>query len=209
MQLRTGIEHLDAAAGKLDSLLNSLDENAATAMNAEWNMQLNSALEMLDAGAPRLSPELAKQLRSIDPSKLRTLTAEQLRALRERLKEARGICEECLGGREGDLLAMGGEFVAGNGNVSRGPGSVPLTLAPDPVELGQANMQAVENADLSRATLGDVLGTGTGEHEVNRELNHRAASGGAAASLGAGADAVWIPQNLAPDEQSRLRAFFK
>ena len=208
-QLGAGLRNLDAAAAKLESLLADVEQSAvgSEADAAEWKSDLQAALAGLDASALGLDARLAQQLREIDPSKLRAIDPERLRELQKQLRDARGVCKECLGEGEAEEYAVvaGG---AGRGGVNRGPGTAPLTLNETASEAGSTKTEAVSNEDLSRAAPGDLLAVSAGEHEVDRTVAPQNAAGGRAVS-GAGADAVWNATNLPPDEQQRLRAFFQ
>ena len=67
----------------------------------------------------------------------------------------------------------------------------------------------MENKDLSHAALGDRVGISSGQHDVDRKADPSSKDGGAVGKDGAGAGAVWLDQNLRPDERKQLQQFFK
>ncbi|HEV7403219.1 MAG TPA: hypothetical protein VGO11_09845 [Chthoniobacteraceae bacterium] len=206
-KLESGLKTLGDNAAKLEKLLG---QNPAEA-GAAWNEKLQGALSALQGNVPGLNSELAKALGELDPSKLKTLTPEQL----EQLKEALGEAQKAAGKGKGDPEDQGegeGESTeegegAGNGGVDRGPGTAPLKLG-TPAELGTKTTEGLPSEDLRHAALGDALGMSAGQHEVDKSKQHRAADGGAAAA-GEGAGAVWQQQHVTPEERKRLQQFFQ
>jgi hypothetical protein len=207
-KLQAGMRALDQNAAAIDSALSAASASALSdAQAAALADQIGGALDAMTGNIPGLDRALAEKLREIDPAKLRQISPEQLRSMRDRLQKARGECRECLGEgkpREGE----GEEGRTGNGGVQRGPGTAPITLSREPTDLKTDRTDTLESEDFSRAAMGDRAGVSAGAHEVDRAAGHRAASGGAAAQ-GAGANAVWLQQNVSPEERRRLREFFK
>lgn len=94
----------------------------------------------------------------------------------------------------------------GQGGITRGRGDAPLFYG-DEDDLGTNNIEKVTNDDLSRASIGDLLGVGETEHEEDKEAVGPQA-GGAVVSQGRGGDAVWR-ESLVPEEQALLKRYFK
>ena len=69
-------------------------------------------------------------------------------------------------------------------------------------------MEEVDNTDLSRAVLGELVGVGETEREVD-ETSSGPAAGGNVSSTGKGGDAVWRDEALLPDEKALLKRYFK
>jgi hypothetical protein len=206
-KLESGMKTLGDNAAKLEKLLG---QNPAE-MGAAWNEKLKGALSALQGNVPGLNSDLQKALGGLDPSKMMTLTPEQLEQLKEALGEAKQAAGKGTGpGEEGD--GEGEETEDGenapNPGVSRGPGTAPVKLASTPADLGTKKTEAVPSDDLRHAALGDTLGMSAGQHEIDKSKQHRAAEGGAAAA-GEGAGAVWQQQHVTPEERKRLQQFFQ
>ncbi len=204
-KLENGLQNMAQNAGKLDSSLNDAAGEMSEAEAAQWKEQTENALSALEGNLPGLSRELAGKLRQIDPSKLRSLTAAQIAELREKLAEAKGACEKCLGGLP---IAERGEG-PGRGGIDRGPGTAPLSLEEDETNLNTDKIEALNGSNLGDVALGDRVGMSDAVHDVDKSADHRAANGGAVGSAGSGADAVWLQQNTTPEERRRLRNFFQ
>lgn len=98
---------------------------------------------------------------------------------------------------------MGG----GAGGVDRGRGDAPLYFGDTEDNLGTNAVEQVTNDDLSKATIGEVLGLGETEREIDKTpANVR--DGGAVSSIGQGGEAV-SRELLRPDEQLLLKRYFK
>ncbi len=84
--------------------------------------------------------------------------------------------------------------------------------ATDPEEqetqLGTTTTETVSNDDLSNAAVGDLMGLGSGKHEVDNNAWNGPQAGGTISSTGSGGEAVW-EQSATPREQEALRRFFQ
>ena len=177
-QLQDGVRTLDQNAAALQSMLGNAEEMSDAAAQ-RWNEGLGAALGALSGNAPTLSRGLAKQLRELDLSKLRSLTPEQLQKLQQQLKKAREAMQGQKGMGEGQGPGEGeGDDETGSGGVNRGPGHPPLMLNPEETNLNTQNTETLENEDFSRSGLGDLAGLSDGQHEVDKAAAHRAAQGG-------------------------------
>lgn len=165
---------------------------------------LKQALQGLELGKLPLNQEMLAQLKPLDPSKIRQLSAGEWKKLSEKMKACIGTCS---GDKAGDaLLAL--ILSRQGGGVSRGPGTAPLALKANETQLGTSNTEAVKNDDLSNPALGDLMGLGTNKHKVDEAAWSGPQAGGAMSSNGRGGEAVW-QQGATPDEQEALRRFFK
>lgn len=206
VKMQAGMRALSENAAKLDRLLGEDLSGLSGAQGTAWNEQLHGALAAMEGSLPALDPQLASQLREIDPSKLRGLSKEQLENLRNQLRQGKTACTECLGEKAGTEEGEG--ETPGQGAVTRGRGDAPLTLGAKETNLGTTKTEMLESKDLDQPALGDRVGVSAGQHEVVKTETSNA-SGGQVAAGGAGADAVWIQPSLAPEERRRLRQFFQ
>jgi len=199
---------LQAAAAALTAIEHTGDQTSDAAMKNAQSL-LAKALQGLELGNLPLNKELLAQLKELDLSKLKQLSPEQLARLKERLKEGKGACAECIGLGDSDedanaLVAV----LARQGGIQRGPGTLPLGLNEKPTELNTSTTEAVSNDDLSRALPGDVLGVGAGEHKVDKAIGGGTLAGGEIRSAGEGGEAVWR-NDMTPREREILQRFFK
>lgn len=202
--------------------LQAFSSQLGPAAREQLEKEFGEALDALGENGLQVNEELLKQLQGIDPSKLGKetlsgLSAEQLKALQEQLRQGSGKLGSLEGlpgeGEDGSQLAMGmgmsetPGLAPGMGGISRGRGDAPLFFGKEDEGLGTSNLETVENPDLSRATVGEVLGLG----ETERELDRTPAApgeGGAISSPGRGGEAV-SRETLLPDEQAVLKRYFK
>lgn len=96
---------------------------------------------------------------------------------------------------------------AGNGGISRGPGTAPLTLSEEENRFDTDKREGVSNTDLSKAQLGATLGIQDGKHEVDKKISGPQAAG-AVQSTGQGGEQVW-KESLTPEEKAVLKRVFK
>lgn len=202
------------------SALKGFSTEMSEAAKQQRMQELEEALEALEGNGLAVNEALLKQLKQIDPSQLGKetmggLSAEQMKALQAQLQKGSGA----LGSLEGlpsmaddpSLQALGlgeGEGMQpGKGGIDRGRGDAPLFFGDKEDNLGTSRIEQVTNEDFSKATIGEVLGLG----ETERELDKTAVglrAGGAVVSTGQGGDAV-SRETLRPDEQAVLKRYFK
>ena len=201
-------------------------ENFSAEMSAEGKAALmkeyEEAVASLTSGNLALNDTLKKQLENLDPSqlsemKMSELSKEQLESLKN------SMCKACqaIGGMEGlskkegmgegesleaMLARLSREGKLGRGGITRGPGEAPLFFGEES-DLNTNRIDAVQNQDFSRATPGDVIGTGETEHEID-ETKGGVQRGGAISSAGSGGEAVW-KESLMPSEKAVLKKYFK
>lgn len=177
------------------------------------------ALEALEGSGLAMNEALMKQLQDLDPSSLGQetlsgLSGEQLKSLQEQLKKGSGA----LGSLEG-LPSMGDDpslqqgrgqgegTTPGQGGLERGRGDAPLFFGDTEDNLDTKKIESIKNEDLSRATVGEMLGLGETERELDQSATGSQA-GGAVSSTGQGGDAV-SRERLRPDEAAVLKRYFK
>ncbi len=215
----------------LASDIATLERNIATLKNFSQEMseetrqklmrEYEEALEALQSSGMAVNEELVKQLQEIDPSKLGketlgNLSGEQLKQIQDQLRKSSGalgsmeglppVTEDQQMGREREMQANGG-MTPGRGNVERGRGDAPLFFGETEDDLGTNSIEQVTNPDFSKATIGEVLGLGETEREVDL-TPAKGRDGGAVSSTGQGGEAV-SREVLRPDEQLLLKRYFK
>jgi len=166
---------------------------------------LQGALKGLSSRTLRLRPDVMQKLQAAARgTRLSALDASTLaRTLRENAGFCRATLREC---RPGDADCWQVAARSGKGGVTRGPGPAPLTLDAQPTTAQPKRTEGVSNQDLSRAALGDVVGTSLGTHGAT-ERAHGLSAGGAAAT-GSGGQAVGNSQ-LTPEERRILARYFR
>lgn len=220
-EMASDMATLERDIAALETFASNLSEDAKKKLLEEFD----KALESLEANGMKPNEELLKQLKNLDPGQLgqeslSQLNKEQLKSLQKQL----GECSQCLGSMEGlpkmsddpsiqglseeDLQALGltPGMIPGSGGIDRGRADAPLYYG-DREDLNTSNLEKVENLDLSRASLGEMLGLGETEHEIDKNGTGNT-TGGAISSAGQGGEAV-SRENLLPDEQALLRRYFK
>ncbi len=219
--------NLSNAERSLNALQNygdKLSEQAKEQMLKEFA----EAMEQMKSGSLPLDPSLLNELSQIDPKNLKSMSKEQLDQLRESLKNKGGTCDKMgegfgqgkgfLGDGEGeddaasqkfrDGMATGPEGEGpGNGGITRGPGTAPLTLSDEENNFGTGKNEGVKSEDFSKAQLGTTLGIQDGKHEVDKTVTSPTAAG-AVKSQGQGGEQVWR-ESLTPEEKAVLKRVFK
>ena len=205
--------------------MEALDRNLATLK--EFSAQLSEesrdrllqefqeALELLDQSGLEMSQAMREKLAGIDPKDLAEgtlgqMSAEDLKNLQKRLGEASeklGSMEGLPAKGEGEMLAVVPGMQPGQGEIRRGRGDAPMFFGEED-NLGTENLEDVNNTDLSRAALGELVGVGETEREID-ETTAGAVAGGNVSSTGRGGDAVWRDEALLPDEKALLKRYFK
>lgn len=177
--------------------------------------EFQDALDQLGNSGLEMNQALREKLAGIDPSQLAEgtlgqMSASDLENLRKQLSDAseklgsmEGLppCEEC------NTLAMVPGMQPGEGAVKRGRGDAPLFFG-DEDKLGTENLEEVRNTDLSRAALGELIGVGETERDID-ETRVGPVAGGGVSSTGQGGDAVWRDDALLPQEKALLKRYFK
>ncbi len=200
-------KNLQAALTALDAA-RQIEQSQVSALSDPINNALQQSLSGMELGALPLDPGLLKELKKMDASKIRQLSAEQFKELSGRLKKGAGGKEGFEGKGEDALRALIDGTGSGEGGVNRGPGTAPLNLKDTETQLGTTQTDTLQNDDLSRAALGDLMGLDTGEHQVDKAAWQGPQQGGSMVSPGSGGEAVW-DQAATPAEQEALRRFFK
>ncbi len=201
-------KNLEQALGALEAS-RQIEQSQLQVLGQPLDDALQQALQGMELGKLPLNEQMLAELKTLDPSKIRQLSAEEWKQLSEKLKAGVGTCSGgfCQGDKAGDaLLAL--ILAQRGGGVGRGPGTAPLALKPDETQLGTTHTEAVKNDDLSNAAIGDLMGLGTGKHKVDEKAGSTSPSGGTMSSNGSGGEAVW-QQGATPAEQEALKRFFK
>lgn len=202
-------KNLETSLGALEAA-REIEQSQLQALGQPLDQALNAALQSMELGKLPLDEKMLSQLKNLDASKIRNLSAAEWKSLSERLKSGISTCSngKCQGEGAGSNLIALILSQPGNGGVARGPGTAPLTLSDQESNLGTTTTEAVKNEDLSRAALGDLMGLGKGEHKVDKNAGSGPQSGGAMSAAGTGSEAVW-QQTATPAEQGALRKFFQ
>jgi hypothetical protein len=202
-------EHSSLEAG--DHLRDQLD-GALTKLEEDLQ-QAQDALEKRDGEAwKQAMQDLELGKLKVDPSLSRELKAEELEALKKAIEDgvknvklARGDTRE---GEESDLLLLVEGDRAGGGGVDRGRADAELSLRPDPTDASTGEAHNLASKDLTRAALGDVIGTSEKEDEIDESKYRGPMKGGAIDHGGGGGETVW-KSSLPPSEQDFLERYFR
>jgi hypothetical protein len=222
-QLQHDIKQLAQNLTTAERSLNAL-KNYADQLSVETKEQLlkdfDQALADMKSSALELDPEMLKSIAGLDPKDLKGLSESQMKQLRESMKKKAGACNGMcknpgfLGDGEGEddelaemLKKQGQGERPGNGGITRGPGTAPLTLSDEENDFGTNKNEAVSNTDMSRAQVGDMLALQNGKHEVDKTAKGPQAAG-TVQNAGQGGEQVWR-ESLTPDEKAVLKRVFK
>ena len=203
------------------SALQKFSSQMSEAAKEEARKEMEEALKALDGAGLPLNEALRKQLSEVDPSQLgqetlSKLSNEQLQSLQKQLQKGSGALGSMEGlpemgegtglGEEGMGFGEEGEM-PGAGGITRGKGDAPIFFDDQADDLGTDNLERVTNGDFSKAAIGEVLGLGETEREID-EAASTPVAGGAVGSAGKGGEAV-SRETLLPDEQAALKRYFK
>lgn len=201
-------KNLQTALGVME-VSRQIEGSQLAAMEQPLDAAMQQALKGLESGTLPLNPDLLKQLKNLDPSKMRKLSAEECKKLSQCLREGISTCsgKYCENGKSGMMLLLA---LTGNatGIPARGPGAAPMSFNEGETNLGTKDTEAVSNSDLSHAAIGDMMGLQAGRHEVDKNAYSGPQAGGTMANSGSGGEAVW-EQTATPEEQEALRKFFQ
>jgi hypothetical protein len=207
LSLRALRRDLDLAFNALATARDFSDELSAAALDA-LSMDLQRALNGLQEGPFKLSNELLEQLRSLDLNKLKNLSPAMCEALMKALQEGSQSCGACVGLTEAAVAELAVAAGAGRGGIDRGPGTAPITLAPDATAMSPTRLETVSNPDVRRAALGDLVSVESGEHRVDPDSYGGLSAGGTVEQAGHGGEAVWKSTWL-PEERRVLQRYFQ
>ena len=209
---RLSDQELGAVAARLGEALRGMRDGPLGARE-ELMKQLGAAANA--AGRRSLSPEQAARLRQQLASAGRAATgvlgaqgagaqiAEADPDRPVRFGKCNGTCQASQNGEPCD-----GSCENGRGGVNRGPGHAPLMFSEAASDSGAGRTETASSDDLSRAALGELLGTERGEHELDPSKNSGPSAAGAVAASAQGGDVVWVDR-LTPKERAALKEFFK
>ena len=226
---------LDAASQAVHSMQQKAEDGPESA-NGQRSLQpmqddLRKAMENLASGTLPLNKEMLGQLSGAEIAGEKTLNAEQLKDLNDRLKKGAlaaktaaksngGMSDEMLAameeagygeaGGKGTRKGKGGRHVSmpGAGGEGGGEETAPLELQARDKNTGAGPLTAVKNDDMSRSAVGESLKVSSSEHDVNPADYKGTQSAGAAQAQGNGGEAVWR-STYDPQEADTLQRFFK
>lgn len=219
-QTSAAMQGLAQALENASAALAPLEQAGATLTSEQLKSvgeRMDAALRGLREGSLTARADLLKacEAGAANPLALSAAQAAQLRqGLAQAGKQVRGVrgaegAGTQIGGAAGltGLALIAGQ-VPGQGGVGRGPGEAPLSFSDTASDTGPGKAETVANHDLSRAALGDLLGTQTGEHELDPTRAQGVTAAGSPGATAAGGDAVWV-NRLTPAERAALSTFFK
>jgi len=214
-QLQTQLERslgelqreLETALGAMEAA-RKIEQSQLQVMKQPLENALGQALQSLELGKFPLDEQTLSQLKSLDTSKIRQLSAAQWQSLSEKMRAGIATCSNGYSSGENAGEALLALISSQGGGISRGPGAAPLALKENKTQLGTTKNEPIQNDDLSRAKIGDLTGLGAGKHQVDESAWTGPQAGGANSSVGLGGDAAW-EQAATPAEQEALRRFFK
>jgi hypothetical protein len=197
-------KNLESALAAME-VSRQLESAQMAALSPELQKISAEALKALASGTMPLNEKMLSNLKGLDPSTLRQLSAEEWEKIKAKMSQGISTCSNGFssGDKAGDaLLAV---VLASQGGVSRGPGSAPFALKDSETNLKTQSIERLENSDLRHAALGDLVGLGTGEHQVDESAS------GAAGTLANPSAAGDSPSsvNASPSEQKVLQQFFR
>ena len=209
---RLSDQELGAVAARLGEALRGMQDGP---LGAREELIKKLAAAANAAGRKSLSPEQAAQLRQQLAKAGRAATgvlgargagapvaqADPNRPVRS--GKCNGTCQASKDGKPCD-----GSCEHGGGGVQRGPGHAPLMFTEAASDAGAGRTETASSDDLSRAALGELLGTERGEHELDPAKNAGPSAAGAVAAPAQGGDVVWVDR-LTPKERAALKEFFK
>lgn len=197
-------KNLESALAAMD-VSRQLESAQMAALSPELNKISTEALKALASGTMPLNEKMLSDLKALDPSTLRQLSADEWEKIKSKMMQGISTCSNGFssGDKAGDSLLAA--VLASQGGVSRGPGSAPLALKDSETNLKTQSMERLENPDLSRAALGDLVGMGTGEHKVDESTSGAAGTLANPSSAGDSGSTM----NASPSEQKILQKFFR
>lgn len=235
-QMQRDMTRMAQNMSTLAQALNALKNHSETLSKTTQDKiikDLQETLQDMKKSGMELHPDMLKELSQLDPDQLPSLSKEQSDALRETLKKNQQALKEMAGqnpgflgdgeGEDDELAEMLGQMGKGQGqgnggdeqdgvgpgqgDVSRGPGTAPLSLAQEENDFGTDKKTGVSTQDMSRANLGDMLGLQNDKHEVDKNYQGPGRSGGTQ-NQGQGGEQVWR-ETLTPEEKAVLKKVFQ
>jgi hypothetical protein len=182
-----------------------LDETSTSTESKALNESLQKSVRGLEMGNLPLNKELLNDLKKVDATKLKQISAAQLAEMRAKLKAGVRTAEKCVGP---SVRACRNAVTDQSGGKGGGGTTAPLTLKSEPTNLHTKQTETVTNDDVSHASLGDLVDVNSGKHDVKKNEPKSPVEGGSIQSNGRGGEAVWRDA-LTPDDLEVLRRFFK
>jgi len=193
-------QSLDRAVALLEVVEARKDQLSQPQVSAIQDL-LKELMDQLGQGSLPLNEELMNQLKNVSVDQIRKMSAQELADLERKLREKSEFVALCM-----SMTGVGD--TPGRGGVSRGPGTLPLTLEETESHVDQATPEALSNPNLERAALGQTIGLADGQHNVDTEAYKGLVEAGRTASPGGEGEVVWR-QEVLPAEQRILKQFFK
>lgn len=234
-QLEHDLQHMTSILDKLHQPSKFHPKNPKTLR--ELREPFNQTRDQLALGRMPLSEPMLDTLDMIDPDSLQGLSQSELddlkaqlrqgtasiREARRRSRHGRPLAEDRSGassepcspedsdcvwqaqpGRQG--TTAGG--AAGQGGITRGPGTAPLTLDPRPKQSSAGRIEVIRGADTPDENDDYTRKFSRSAPDVDRSQAHALSLGGAAPSERGRDTAVW-KQTFTPEERDVLQRFFK
>ena len=236
MQLEHTLEGLEHHLQQMTSSLDALSQSNEAAPESQAQLQdsFNQTRDQLSLGRLPLNEQALGTLNQIDRDSLQGLSQEQLAALKEQLRQGTATIRDARrlsryghqmppdGYAAGQpcpwdepqrddcvlLQQPGAGGQAGQGGVTRGPGSAPLALDPRPQQTRAGRIEVIQGADAANGDDDYTRRFVRSAPKVNRSQSHALGPGGAAPEAGDDNATVWKHQ-FTPDERDVLEHFFK
>ncbi len=208
--------HMSAAATAMDEMAGAGEHTGSSTEDAAG---LEAALHGVEHGRMPGAGDVTQRLRNAATRQLDPAAARKLAdALRKNADFLQQLAE---GGesRQMQIAQLGAGSTPGNpggdagdepgqGGVSRGPGTAPLTIAQNPSTAEAGAEGALNGFDPERAALGDAAGQSVGQHKIDRETAEKQAAGGGVTTPGSGGETAWT-QQLTPAERRAVKRTFE
>lgn len=189
------------------ALRKEVDPRATEEQRQQAQQQFQEALEGMRGGQMKANEGLLKKLAEAAEKGMQNLPADQLEALKKKLREM----ADQLGGNPGQGDQPGPEGdpgeEPGQGDPQRGPGTFSQLYGDLSPDLKLKKFEHLDAQGSDDQAPGDLLKLEEIEHDVDRSQKD-ASTSGTAKSEGLGGDRVW-KDALDPDEQKSLKSFFE
>jgi hypothetical protein len=215
-------DNLNQADQAVESMQNGVENGGDSSSLEPMQDQLHKAGDNLASGNLPLKRELVDQLRGGEAAEDKPLSAQQLEALHNRLKngelaaqtgpKSNGELSQEMQQAMADAASGQGtgrhELRPGSGGRGGGKETAPLELQGREQTTPEGAMTLVSNDDMSRASLGETIKITASAHAVDPSAYRGTQNAGAAQVQGSGGEAVWR-STYDPQEADLLDQFFK
>lgn len=131
----------------------------------------------------------------------------RVRSCQFSIKKNQKDCQNLSSGANNSTCVSLNLAICARGGRGGGP-SAPLTLGNPSETIVAKDPKMLSHENLEHASLGDAQGIGIGKHKVNQDDYSGTVNAGSLSSAGEGGESVWV-DNLTPEENNTLRAYFK